>query len=52
MVERVVGIGLEEEVLQAVDDRVDGEDGLPVLAQDVEAEDATKNLTIEEQQII
>ena len=29
------GVGLKEEVLQPVDDGVDGEDGLPVLAEDV-----------------
>ena len=37
LVERVVGVGLEEEVLQADHDGVEVEHGLPVLAQDVEA---------------
>ena len=35
-VQRVVGIGLEEEKLQAVHDRVQAEHGLPVLAQDIQ----------------
>jgi hypothetical protein len=37
LVQRVVGVGLEEEVLQADHDGVEVEHGLPVLAQDVEA---------------
>lgn len=36
-VERVVGIWLEEEVLETHHDGVEVEDGLPVLAEDVEA---------------
>ncbi len=37
LVQRVLRVGLEEEVLQAVDDRVDCQHGLPVLAEDVQA---------------
>jgi len=37
LVERVVGVGLEEQVLEADHDGVEVQDGLPVLAQDVEA---------------
>ena len=37
LVEGVGGVGLEEEELQADDDGVEVEHGLPVLAQDVEA---------------
>lgn len=36
-VERVIRVGLVEEVDEAVDDRVDVEDGLPVRPQDVQA---------------
>ena len=35
LVERVVGVGLKEEVLKAVDDGVDRQDWFPVLAEDV-----------------
>mmetsp|Transcript_26611 Transcript_26611/g.86135 ORF Transcript_26611/g.86135 Transcript_26611/m.86135 type:complete len:231 (-) Transcript_26611:166-858(-) len=38
LVEGVVGVGFVEEVDEAVDDGVDVEDGLPVLAEDVEAD--------------
>lgn len=38
LVQRVIGIGLQEQVLQAVHDRVDGQHGLPVLPQDVQAD--------------
>ena len=38
VVERVVGVGLVEEVDEAVDDGIDVEDGLPVLPKDVEAD--------------
>jgi hypothetical protein len=38
VVERVVGVGLVEEVDDAVDDSVDVEDGLPLVAEDVEAD--------------
>ena len=38
LVEGVVGIGFEEEVLQSVDDGVDRQDGLPVLAEDVQTD--------------
>lgn len=37
LVERVVCVGLEEEVLEAHHDAVEVEHGLPVFAQDVEA---------------
>ena len=37
VVEGIVGVGLVEEVDEAVDDGVDVEDGLPVLPKDVEA---------------
>lgn len=38
LVERVIGVGLEEEVLQPDHDGVEVQDGLPVLAEDVEAD--------------
>lgn len=38
LVQRVRSVGLEEEELQAHDDGVEVEDGLPVFAQDVEAD--------------
>lgn len=38
LVQRVAGVGLEEEELQADDDGVEVENGLPVFAQDVEAD--------------
>ena len=38
LVERVLGVGLQEEVLQPVHDGVDGQHGLPVLAEDVQAD--------------
>lgn len=37
LVQRIIGIGLQEQVLQPIDNRVDGQDGLPVLAQNVQA---------------
>lgn len=37
-VERIIGIRLEEQVLQADHDRVEVEDGLPIFAEDVEAD--------------
>lgn len=37
LVQRVVGVGFEEEVLQSDHDGVEVEDGLPVFAQDVQA---------------
>lgn len=37
LIKRILGIGLEEEVLEADHDGVEVEHGLPVLAQDVEA---------------
>ncbi len=36
LVQRVVRVGFEEEVLQPVDDRIDREHRLPVLAQDIQ----------------
>jgi hypothetical protein len=38
LVQRIAGVGLEEEKLQPHDDGVEVEDGLPVFAQDVEAD--------------
>lgn len=38
VVEGIVGVGLVEEVDEAVDDGIDVEDGLPVLPEDVEAD--------------
>lgn len=38
LVERIVSIRLEEQVLQPDHDRVEIEDGLPVLAKNVEAD--------------
>jgi hypothetical protein len=38
LVERIAGVGLEEEELQADDDGVQVEDGLPVLAQNVQTD--------------
>ena len=37
LIQRIVGVGLEEEVLQSDHDGIEVEDGLPVLAQDVQA---------------
>jgi len=37
-VEGVFGIRFEEEVLESVDDGIDGQHGFPVLAEDVEAD--------------
>jgi hypothetical protein len=37
-IERIFWIRFEEQILKAVDDRVDGQDGLPILAEDVEAD--------------
>jgi hypothetical protein len=42
LVQGVIGIWVEEEELQAVDHGGDGEDGLPVLAEDVEADVAVE----------
>ena len=42
LVQGIAGVGLEEEELQANDDGVEIEDGLPVLAQDVEADVAVE----------
>jgi hypothetical protein len=35
LVQGILGIGLEEEVLEAIDNGVDGEHGFPVLAENV-----------------
>jgi len=37
LIKWIVRVGFQEEVLQPVDNGVDGQDGLPVLAEDVEA---------------
>ena len=36
LIQRVIRIGFEEQVLQPVHDRVDGEDGFPVFSKDVQ----------------
>lgn len=36
LIQRVIRIGFEEQVLQSVHDRVDGEDGFPVFSKDVQ----------------
>lgn len=38
LVQRVIRIGLQEQVLQTVHDRVDGQHGFPVLPQNVQAD--------------
>lgn len=38
LVERVVGIGFQQQVKEAVNDRGDGEDWLPIFPQNVEAD--------------
>jgi hypothetical protein len=38
LVQRIIGVGLEEEVLKSDHDGVQVEDGLPVFTQDVEAD--------------
>lgn len=38
LIQRVACVGFKEEVLQADDDGVEVEDGLPVLAKDIEAD--------------
>ena len=38
LVERILGIGFQEEVLKSVDDGVDRQNGFPVLAEDVQAD--------------
>ena len=35
LIQRVIRIGYEEQVLQSVHERVDGEDGFPVFSKDV-----------------
>mmetsp|Transcript_67489 Transcript_67489/g.170257 ORF Transcript_67489/g.170257 Transcript_67489/m.170257 type:complete len:201 (-) Transcript_67489:1-603(-) len=42
MVQRVTGVGLQEKVQQTVDNRGDGEDGLPIFTEDVKADIALK----------
>ena len=42
LVKRILGVGFKEQVLEPVDNRVDGENRFPVLAQNIETNIAFK----------